>query len=63
MDRGAKIDQIQNNNARFLDNFENRKTSINIAQPPGGKSTFSLAWGMPEPSQKTNNNNHYNNFF
>ena len=61
MDRGRIIDQISNNNARFLNDFEDKKTSKNICQPPGGKSSFSLAWGMTdqEPLKKNQivNNN------
>ena len=63
MDRGRIIDQISNNNARFLLDFEDKKTSKNIVQPPGGKSTFSLAWGMPEqenPKKQLNNIPHNN---
>ncbi len=59
MDRGRIIDQISNTNARFLLDYEDKKTSKNICQPPGGKSSFSLAWGMPDQdsSKKQSNQN------
>ena len=41
------IDQMSNSNARFLKDFEDKKTSKNICQTPGGKSSFNLTW-MPE---------------
>ncbi len=47
MDRRRMIDQMSNSNARFLKDFEDKKTSKNICQTPGGKSSFNLTW-MPE---------------
>jgi hypothetical protein len=36
MDRGRIIDQVQNQNARFIDNFNNsNKTSVKTTNPPG----------------------------
>ena len=64
MDRGRQIDNTQNVNARYIDNFgPNQKTSVRTTNPPGGKSSFSLGWSEPEPivQKKTNNNNTYNN--
>ena len=52
MDKGRIMDNIQNNNARFVDNFGNGKTSVKTSNPPGGKSSFSLGW---------DDNNTYNN--
>ena len=55
MDRGRQIDNVQNTNAVYIDNFGNcGKTSVKTSNPPGGKSHFSLAWGgqEEEPVQK-----------
>ena len=38
------MDNAQNTNARFVDNFGNGKTSVKTSNPPGGKSSFSLGW-------------------
>ena len=36
MDRGRIIDQVQNTNARFIDNYgNNHKTSIRMINQPG----------------------------
>jgi hypothetical protein len=56
MDRGRIIDKVQNQNARFIDNFGGQnKTSVKTSNPPGinkiilgGKSSFSLGWSAPE---------------
>ena len=51
MDRGRQIDNIQNVNARFIDQFgKSGKTSTRIIHPPGGEDHFSLGWGFEEPS-------------
>ena len=54
MDRGRQIDNIQNTNAVYLDQFGHcGKTSVRIANPPGGQSHFSLGWGAdPEPQPR-----------
>jgi len=45
MDRGRIIDNAQNTNAVYIDNFRCQgKTSIKTINPPGGKSHFSLGW-------------------
>ena len=56
MDRGRQIDNIQNTNAVFIDNFgQHGKTSVKTSNPPGGKSNFSLGWcdqqDQPKPTQ------------
>jgi hypothetical protein len=59
MDRGRIIDKVQNENARFIDNFgASQKTSVRTTNPPGrdilnigGKSSFSLGWSAPEETQ------------
>ena len=61
MDRGRLIDQISNTNARFLLDYEDKKTSKNICQPPGGVSSFSLAWGMPDQQSSKKKSNKINN--
>jgi len=66
MDRGRIIDNIQNTNARFIDNFgASNKTSVRTTNPPGGKSSFSLGWSEPEVQpvnrNRNMNNNNYNN--
>lgn len=36
MDKGRQIDNAQNVNARFIDNFgQGGKTSVNVSNPPG----------------------------
>lgn len=35
MDRGRVIDNIQNVNARYIDQFGAGKTSVKIVNPPG----------------------------
>ena len=70
MDKGRQIDNIQNVNARFIDNFgASQKTSVKTSNPPGknifnlgGKSNFSLGWDNDEPvkQKKTVTNNPYN---
>ena len=53
MDRGRQIDNIQNTNARFIDQFGKcGKTSTKITHPPGGEDHFSLGWGYEEPQPK-----------
>ncbi len=53
MDRGRQIDNIQNKNARFIDQFGKcGKTSTKITHPPGGEDHFSLGWGYEEPKPK-----------
>ena len=53
MDRGRQIDNIQNTNARFLDQFGKcGKTSIRVIHPPGGEDHFSLGWGYDETPPK-----------
>ena len=50
MDKGRQIDNIQNVNARFIDQFGKcGKTSTRIIHPPGGEDHFSLGWGYEEP--------------
>lgn len=64
MDRGAMIDQIQNENARFIDNFHSKqRTCIKTLNPPGGKSHFSFGWNEVEPEkyQSNYNNQSYQN--
>ena len=67
MDRGRMIDNIQNTNARFIDNYgSNHRTSIKMINPPGGRSSFSLGWGFEEPKKNSTplmsrNNNMLNN--
>ena len=67
MDRGRMIDNIQNTNARFIDNYgSNHRTSIKMINPPGGRSSFSLGWGFEEPKKNSTpimsrNNNMVNN--
>jgi hypothetical protein len=59
MDRGRIMDKVQNENARFIDNFgASQKTSVRTTNPPGidilkigGKSSFSLGWSAPEETQ------------
>ena len=54
------MDNAQNNNARYVDNFgNNNKTSVKTTNPPGGKSSFSLGWTEPEAQQAPKKN--YNN--
>ena len=61
------IDNIQNTNARFIDNYgSNHRTSIKMINPPGGRSSFSLGWGFEEPKKNSTpimsrNNNMVNN--
>lgn len=60
MDRGRIIDNAQNTNARFIDNYgTSQKTSVRITNPAGGKSSFSLGWTEPEaqPVNRNRNNN------
>ena len=53
MDRGRQIDNIQNANARFIDQFGKcGKTSTRVIHPPGGEDHFSLGWGYEEPKPK-----------
>ena len=53
MDRGRQIDNIQNTNARFIDQFGKcGKTSTRITHPPGGEDHFSLGWGYEEAEPK-----------
>ena len=53
MDRGRQIDNIQNINARFIDQFGKcGKTSTRIIHPPGGEDHFSLVWGFEELPSK-----------
>ena len=53
MDRGRQIDNIQNTNARFIDQFGKcGKTSTRVIHPPGGEDHFSLGWGYEEPKPK-----------
>ena len=53
MDKGRQIDNIQNVNARFIDQFGKcGKTSTRITQPPGGEDHFTLGWGYEEPKPK-----------
>ena len=53
MDKGRQIDNIQNTNARFIDQFgKSGKTSTRITHPPGGEDHFTLGWGYEEPKQK-----------
>ena len=53
MDRGRQIDNIQNTNARFFDNYGKiGKTSTKITHPPGGEDHISLSWGTNEPEPK-----------
>merc|ERR1712032_1102547 len=59
MDKGRIMDNAQNNNARFVDNYgQQGKTSVKTSNPPGGKSSFSLGWSendsQPQPQQKRN---------
>lgn len=61
MDRGRQIDNIQNTNARFIDNYgASNKTSVKTSNPPGGKSSFSFGWTEPEV-QPVNNRRNFNN--
>lgn len=58
MDRGRQIDNSQNVNARWIDQFNQQgKTSVKTSNPPGGKSSFSLGWTEPEPVPQRNVNN------
>lgn len=54
MDRGRQIDHTQNCDAQYYDKYgQGGHTSVKIANPPGGKSNFSLGWGGdPEPEQQ-----------
>ncbi len=53
MDRGRQIDNIQNINARYFDQFGTcGKTSTKITHPPGGEDHFSLGWEYEEPKPK-----------
>ena len=62
MDRGRAMDNIQNTNARFIDNYGNsNKTSVRTTNPPGGKSSFSLGWTEPEVQPVNNRNRNFNN--
>ena len=55
MDKGRQIDNIQNINARFIDQFvKSGKTSTRITHPPGGEDHFTLGWGYEEPKPKYN---------
>jgi len=45
MDRGRIMDQVQNQNARFIDNFGAAgKTSVNVSNPPGININFKIRW-------------------
>lgn len=60
MDKGRIMDNAQNNNARFVDQFgTSGKTSIKTHAPPGGKSSFSLGWSdndnVPQQTQQKRN--------
>ncbi len=56
MDKGRQIDNRQNVNARWIDQFnQTNKTSVKTRNPPGGKSSFSLGWSEPEPIQQKKN--------
>jgi len=63
MDKGRQIDNTQNVNARWIDQFnQSNKTSVKISNPPGGKSSFSLGWTDPEPvPQRNAATNRYDN--
>lgn len=62
MDRGRAIDNAQNTNARFIDNFgTSNKTSVRITNPAGGKSSFSFGWCEPEVAPVNKNRNQNNN--
>lgn len=62
MDRGRIIDNIQNTNARFIDNYgASNKTSVRTTNPPGGKSSFSLGWSEPDVQPVNRNRNMNNN--
>ena len=53
MDKGRQIDNIQNINARFIDQFGKcGKTSTRITHPPGGEDHFTLGWGYEEQKPK-----------
>ena len=67
MDKGRIMDNAQNNNARYIDNFNNAgKTSVKTSNPPGGKSSFSLGWDNsnddynPAPKKNFKNLNQQN---
>lgn len=46
----------QNSNARYIDKFNKSGiTSIKTNAPPGGKSSFSLSWGMDDVNVNVNN--------
>ena len=68
MDRGRQIDNIQNTNARYFDNFgKNGKTSTKITHPPGGEDhiSLSLKTNYPEPKytygkKRFEQSNYYN---
>ena len=73
MDKGRQIDNIQNTNARFFDNYgKSGKTSTKISHPPGGVDHISLSWetnNNPEPKYtygkkrfEQSNYYNYNNF-
>ena len=50
MDRGRQIDNIQNTNARYIDQFgKSGRTSTKITHPPGGEDHISLSWQTNEP--------------
>ena len=52
MDMGRQIDNIQNNNAVYIDRFgKTGKTSTKIINPPGGKDHFSLGWEEPKQNK------------
>ena len=60
MDKGRIMDNLQNNNARYVDKFGDAgRTSVKTSNPPGGKSSFSLGWddSNSNPAPKKNFNN------
>lgn len=62
MDKGRQIDNVQNTNARWIDQYnQTNKTSVKTSNPPGGKSSFSLGWSDPEPVPQRKNNQITNN--
>ena len=62
MDRGRMIDLKQNTNAVLIDRYEQSGRSIvKHLNPPGGKSNFSLGWGIEDKNEINNNNKNINN--
>ena len=51
MDKGRKIDHIQNVNTRQYDNFAKGKTSIKLFHPPGGEDHIQFGWDYNEPEE------------